>query len=59
VARCTVARLMPELSICGAVRGKTRRTTTIADPTAARAPDLVDRDFTAAAPNRLWVADVT
>ncbi len=59
VARCTVERLMRSLGLRGAVRGKTRRTTTIADPTAARAPDLVDRDFTAAAPNRLWVADVT
>ena len=58
VARCTVARLMRELGICGAVRGRTRRTT-VADPTAARAPDLVERDFTAAAPNRLWVADFT
>jgi putative transposase len=58
VARCTVERLMRELGICGAVRGKTRRTT-IADPSARRAPDLVKRDFTAEAPNRLWVADFT
>jgi putative transposase len=58
VARCTVERLMRELGICGAVRGKTRRTT-VADPSAQRAPDLVKRDFSAAAPNRLWVADFT
>lgn len=41
----------------GAVRGKRVRTT-IPDPTAARSPDLVDRDFTATAPNQLWVADL-
>lgn len=58
VARCTVERLMRELGISGAVRGKTRRTT-IPDPSAKRAADLVKRRFTAAAPNRLWVADFT
>jgi putative transposase len=58
VARCTVERLMRQLGISGAVRGKTRRTT-IADPAAARSPDLVKRKFSAAAPNRLWVADFT
>jgi putative transposase len=58
VARCSVERLMRELGISGAVRGKARRTT-VADPSAKRAPDLVKRHFTAAAPNRLWVADFT
>ena len=58
VARCTVERLMRELGISGAVRGRTRRTT-VADPTAQRAPDLVKRNFSAEAPNRLWVADFT
>ncbi|MDF2261644.1 IS3 family transposase, partial [Streptantibioticus ferralitis] len=58
VARCTVERLMRELGIAGAVRGK-KVITTIADPAASRAPDLVDRDFVAAAPNRCWVADFT
>ena len=33
--------------------------TTRADRRSERAPDLVDRDFTAAAPNRLWVVDLT
>jgi putative transposase len=33
--------------------------TTIADATAARSPDLVQRDFAAPAPDRLWVADFT
>ncbi|MFJ5220906.1 IS3 family transposase [Streptomyces sp. NPDC088354] len=58
VARCTVERLMRELGITGAVRGK-RVITTIPDPAAPRAPDLVDRDFVADAPNRCWVADFT
>jgi putative transposase len=58
VARCTVERLMRELGITGAVRGR-RVITTIPDPTAPRAPDLVDRDFVASAPNRCWVADFT
>ncbi|WP_406430441.1 IS3 family transposase [Streptomyces sp. NBC_00631] len=58
VARCTVERLMRELGIQGAVRGK-RVITTIPGGQAERAPDLVDRDFVASAPNRCWVADFT
>jgi len=58
VARCTVERLMFELGLRGAVRGKTKRTT-IADPAAARPADLVQRRFGPPAPNRLWVADLT
>lgn len=58
VARCTVERLMRELGLQGAVRGKSRRTT-ITDDTDERPRDLVDRQFTAEAPNRLWVADLT
>ncbi|MFD8514385.1 IS3 family transposase [Streptomyces antimycoticus] len=58
VARCTVERLMRELGITGAVRGK-KVITTIAGPAAWRAPDLLDRDFVASAPNRCWVADFT
>ena len=58
VARCTVERLMRGLGLRGAVRGKTKRTTIAADPT-ARPSDLVDRRFSAVAPNRLWVADLT
>jgi putative transposase len=57
VARCTVERLMAELELTGAVRGKTKRTT-IADPTAPRPADLVQRRFAPPAPNRLWVADL-
>ena len=59
VARCTVERLMGELGIRGAVRGKPRRTTIAAEDSAARPADLVDRDFRVPAPNRLWVADIT
>ncbi|MFC8717080.1 IS3 family transposase [Kitasatospora sp. NPDC057198] len=58
VARCTIERLMRELGITGAVRGK-RVVTTVPDPSAERAPDLVDRNFVASAPNRCWVADFT
>jgi putative transposase len=58
VARCTIERLMRDLGLQGAVRGKKHRTT-VADDLAARPRDLVDRNFTAAAPNRLWVADLT
>lgn len=58
VARCTVERLMRELGIQGAVRGK-RVIITIPGGQAERAPDLVDREFVAAAPNRCWVADFT
>ena len=58
VARCTVERLMGRMGLHGAIRGKTRRTT-IRDDNAARPGDLVDRQFSVAAPNRLWVADIT
>jgi putative transposase len=49
---------MRDLGLAGAVRGRTRRTTVPAD-VAARPGDLVERDFSASAPNRLWVADMT
>uniref|UniRef100_UPI000566C289 IS3 family transposase n=1 Tax=Phycicoccus jejuensis TaxID=367299 RepID=UPI000566C289 len=58
VARCTVERLMKADGLHGAVRGKVKRTT-VADPAAERARDLVSRNFTPAAPDRLWVADIT
>lgn len=55
--RCRVQRLMRAEGIQGAKRrGKPWRTTT-PDPDARRRPDLVNRDFTASAPNELWVAD--
>jgi putative transposase len=58
VARCTVARLMRELGLHGARRGKKVRTT-IADPAATRPGDLVRRRFSPPAPDRLRVADYT
>jgi putative transposase len=58
VARCTVERLMRRDGLRGATRGRTFKTT-MADPAAARPADLVKRDFTAPAPNRLWVVDFT
>ena len=58
VARCTVERLMRQAGLRGVVRGRRIRTT-IANPDHQRAGDLVRRRFTAAAPNRCWVADFT
>lgn len=58
LARCTVERLMRRLGIQGIRRGR-RWKTTIPDELQARPSDLVDRNFTAPAPNRLWVADLT
>jgi putative transposase len=55
--RCQVQRLMRANGIQGAKRrGKPWRTTK-PEPGARRRPDLVNRDFTASAPNTLWVAD--
>ncbi len=58
VGRDQVARLMRDAGIQGARRGK-RVKTTKADPAASRHPDLVKRQFSAAAPNQLWVTDLT
>lgn len=58
VARCTVERLMSELGLIGARRGRRVRTT-VADGAAARPADLVERNFNPPAPNRTWVADFT
>jgi putative transposase len=51
VAACTVDRLMRDEGLSGVVRGRRHRTT-IPGKVARRAPDLLDRNFTAAAPNR-------
>ena len=59
VARCTVARLMDEMGLKGAVRGRKFVRTTIADDTVPRPRDLVSRQFRATGPNQLWVADLT
>jgi transposase InsO family protein len=58
VAFCTVDRLMRQLGMNGIRRGKGVRTT-IAARAADRAADLLNRDFTAPAPNTRWVADFT
>ncbi|MFB9739476.1 IS3 family transposase, partial [Streptomyces thermocoprophilus] len=58
VARCTVARLMRELGLEGARRGKKIRTT-VRGEGHERADDLLQRDFTASRPNERWVADFT
>lgn len=59
VARCTVERLMRELGLAGAVRGRRVRTTTGGDTVQEQPLDLVQRHFVATKPNQLWVADFT
>ena len=58
VGRDRVARLMDDLQLSGVVRGQRKRTTRPAEVT-QRPADLVERNFSASAPNRLWVADLT
>jgi len=53
-----VARLMREAGIQGLYR-RGRHGCTFRDPDADHFPDLVNRDFTADAPNRLWLTDIT
>jgi putative transposase len=59
VARCTVERLMRDLALRGISRDKTRKTTIADGAETERPADLVERQFVAAAPNQLWVADLT
>jgi len=58
VARCTVSRLMNEMGLAGAIRGKPRRTT-VSDKAAPCPLDRVNRQFQAPRPNALWVSDFT
>lgn len=58
VARCTVERLMRDMGLQGAVRGKTTRTT-VPDHAQPCPLDRVNRQFVVSHPNRLWVADFT
>ena len=58
IGRDQVARLMRTAGIEGVRRTKRVRTTRT-DPGVPRHPDLVERDFTATAPNQLWVTDLT
>jgi len=59
VGKKRVARLMRELEIQGVSRRRGGVRTTTADSKAPPAPDLVNRDFTAAKPDQTWVADIT
>ena len=59
VGRDQVARLMRVMEIQGVSRRRKKVFTTVADPDATRAPDLVDRNFTADRPDALWVTDLT
>ena len=54
-----VARLMGGLEIQGISRRRRKAFTTVADPDALRAPDLVNRMFRADRPDALWVTDLT
>jgi putative transposase len=59
VARCTVERLMAQMSLRGATRGRAWITTTQPGPADEPRRDLVDRQFVATGPNQLWVSDFT
>jgi putative transposase len=59
IGRDQVARLMRAMGIEGISRRRRKVFTTIADPNAVRAPDLVNRNFTADRPDALWVTDLT
>jgi putative transposase len=59
IGRDQVARLMRVMEIEGISRRRRKVFTTIADPDAVRAPDLVNRNFTADRPDALWVTDLT
>lgn len=59
VARCTVERLMRDMGLQGCRRGRIWIRTTVGDDTLERPADLVERQFKAPDPNRLWLADLT
>ncbi len=59
VARCTVERLIRKMGLVGNRRGKAWTVTTDSSHDFDRPADVVERDFAASAPNRLWVADIT
>lgn len=58
-SRKRVARLMQKDGLQGCIRGRRTKRTTRQDPLAIPAPDLVERNFCAPAPNRVWTADIT
>jgi putative transposase len=57
--RKRVARLMRQAGLVGCHRRRRQPRTTVADPVATPAPDLLRRDFTPLAPDRVWLADIT
>jgi putative transposase len=57
-SRKRVARLMRKAGLQGCLRGRRKRTTR-RDLCATPAPDLLKRNFAAAAPNKIWTADIT
>ena len=59
VPRCTVERLMRQLGLRGAVRGRAFKVTTTSDGQLPRPADLVNRNFVVPRPNALWVSDLT
>ena len=59
IGRDQVARLMRSMGIEGVSRRRRKVFTTVADPDALRAPDLVKRNFSAERPDALWVTDLT
>ena len=59
VGRDQVARVMRKHGIEGKLRGRKRRTTIPDEAAVERARDLLQRDFTATAPNEKWVCDIT
>jgi putative transposase len=59
VGRKRVARLMRMAKLVGCGRRRRSVRTTVADPAASPAPNDICRDFSPAAPNRLWVGDIT
>ena len=59
VGKKRVARLMRQQGLEGVSRRGARRRTTISDPAAPPAPDLVKRRFAAERPDQLWLADIT
>jgi putative transposase len=58
IARCTVARLMGDMGLAGAVRGRPVKTT-MSNPAAPCPEDHVNREFNAPRPNALWLSDFT
>jgi putative transposase len=59
VAHCTVRRVMKTEGLSGVRRGRQFKVTTMSDENQYRPGDLVDRQFVAPAPNRLWIANLT